>query len=87
MASTDSLADNTAFAVKNDASFPILADPDKRMTRDYGVLSAGMFAKRWTFYIDASGVIVSIDKSVSTRTAGADLVANLERLQIPKRVK
>ena len=30
MASTDSLADNTAFAVKNDASFPILADPDKQ---------------------------------------------------------
>ena len=87
MTSTDSLVDNTAFATKNDASFPILADPDKKMTRDYGVLMAGAFAKRWTFYIDAPGIIVSIDKSVSARTAGADLVANLIRLQIPKRVE
>ena len=53
MASTDSLADNTAFATKNAASFPILADPEKKMTRDYGALMAGAFAKRWTFYIDA----------------------------------
>jgi|TARA_Y100000385_G_scaffold222335_1_gene232225 peroxiredoxin len=87
MASTDSLADNTAFANKNAASFPILADPGKEMTRDYGVLMAGSFAKRWTFYIDASGIIISIDKSVSARSAGADLVANLIRLQIPKRVE
>ena len=85
MASTDSLADNTAFAKKNAASFPILADPEKKMTRDYGALMAGAFAKRWTFYIDSSGIIVSIDKSVSPRSAGADLVANLIRLQIPKR--
>ena len=41
MASTDSLADNTAFATKNAASFPILADPEKKMTRDYGALMAG----------------------------------------------
>ena len=87
MASTDSLVDNTAFATKNDASFPILPDPNKKMTRDYGVLMAGAFAKRWTFYIDASGIIISIDKSVSARSAGADLVANLIRLQIPKRVE
>ena len=87
MASTDSLADNTAFANKNAASFPILADPEKKMTRDYGAVMAGAFAKRWTFYIDASGIIVSIDKSVSPRSAGADLVANLIRLQIPKRVE
>ena len=87
MASTDSVADNRAFATKNAASFPILADPEKKMTRDYGALMAGAFAKRWTFYIDASGIIVSIDKSVSPRSAGADLVANLIRLQIPKRVE
>ena len=53
MASTDSVADNTAFATKNAASFPILADPEKKMTRDYGALMAGAFAKRWTFFIDS----------------------------------
>ena len=87
MASTDSLEDNTAFAAKNEAGFPILADPDKTITREYGVLMAGTFAKRWTFYIDAAGVIVDIDKSVSARSAGADLVENLNRLQMPKRAE
>jgi peroxiredoxin len=57
------------------------------MTREYGVLMAGTFAKRWTFYIDAAGVIVDIDKSVSARSAGADLVENLNRLQMPKRAE
>ena len=85
MASTDSLADNTAFAKKNAASFPILADPEKKMTRDYGALMAGAFAKRWTFYIDTSGIIVLIDKSLSPRAARADLCSYPICFQIPKR--
>ena len=83
MASTDSLADNTAFAAKNEAGFPILADPDKTMTREYGVLMAGTFAKRWTFYIDDEGVVTKIDKNVNPRTAGRELLQNLIALDVP----
>ena len=82
MASTDDLADVTAFAEKNMANFPILADPDKTASKSYGVLSAMGFAKRWTLYIDKSGTLVYIDKSVSPATAGSDLAANLERLRL-----
>ena len=82
MASTDDLADVTAFAKKNKANFPILADPKKTISKNYGVLSAIGFAKRWTFYIDKSGKLVYIDKSVSPATAGSDLAANLKRLNL-----
>ena len=84
MASVDSPDDNRGFAEKNEASFPILSDPDKGMAEAYGVLSAMGFAKRWTFYIDAEGRIIEIDKDVNPSSAGADLVANLETLDVPK---
>lgn len=84
MASVDSAADNQSFAAKNAASFPILADPDKTMTRAYGALSAGGLARRWTFYIDSSGIIRKIDKNISPATAGAGLVKNLIELDAPR---
>jgi len=84
MASTDNIEDNTGFAEKNNATFPILADPEKSMSGEYGVLSSRGYARRWTYYIDADGIIVHIDKSVSPASAGADLVKNLEELSFPK---
>lgn len=83
MASTDSLEDNTAFATKNDASFPILADTERSVSAAYGVLGGGGFASRTTFYIDPDGRIARIDRDVNPRTAGADLVADLEALGVP----
>jgi peroxiredoxin Q/BCP len=84
MASTDSEEDNRGFAEKNEASFPILSDPSKEMAGAYGVLSGMGFAKRWTFYIDAEGTVVEIDKDVNPRTAGEDLVENLSALDVPR---
>ena len=84
MASTDSLADVTGFAEKNEADFPILSDPDKSAAEAFGVLSGMGFAKRWTFYVNDAGIIQHIDKDVSPRTAGPDLAANLDRLGYPR---
>ena len=84
MASIDSIEDNTGFAEKNGATFPILADPTKETAKAYGVLGFHGYAKRWTYYIDPDGVIARIDKDVSPRTAGADLVTHLEELGVPK---
>jgi peroxiredoxin Q/BCP len=84
MASTDSLEDNTAFAEKNEASFPILADEDGSMSEAYGVLGSSGLANRVTFYIDPEGRIVKIDRSVNVRTAGEQLVENLEELDAPR---
>tara|TARA_Y100001934_G_scaffold31457_1_gene35079 strand:+ start:1863 stop:2123 length:261 start_codon:yes stop_codon:yes gene_type:complete len=84
MASTDTVEDNTGFATKNDANFPILSDPGKAVCNAFGVLHERGFARRWTYYIDAEGIIRRIDKNVNPRNAGADLVRNLEELGFPK---
>lgn len=84
MASVDSIEDNTGFAKKNEATFPILADPSKETARAFGVLGGHGYANRWTYYIDPEGVIVRIDKSVNPMSAGKDLVANLEDLGVPE---
>ena len=83
MASVDSIEDNTGFATKNKATFPILADPGKETARAYGVLGGHGFANRWTYYIDPEGVILKIDKKVNPRKAGEQLVGNLEALGVP----
>lgn len=85
MASTDTLEDNTAFATKNAASFPILADTAKQVSAAYGVLSAGGNAGRVTFYIDPAGKIARIDRKVNPRTAGADLLVALQAVGVPLR--
>ncbi len=87
MASTDNPEDNKGFAEKNEATFPILSDPEKRMTANYGVLSDRGFAKRWTFYIDKLGIIQRIDKAVKPQTAGKALVSSLKQLNVPIRTK
>ena len=84
MASTDSIEDNTGFAEKNGATFPILADEDKTVATAFGVLHERGFAQRWTYYIDPDGNVAKIDKGVNPMTAGADLVNNLEALGAPK---
>ena len=84
MASTDSLDDVTEFARMHEADFPILSDSNKQVAEAYGVLSAMGFAKRWTFYIDANGAIVHVDRDVSPSTAGQDLAENLRSLGYPR---
>lgn len=85
MASVDAIEDNTAFAEKNEANFPILSDPGKEMAKAYGVLSERGFASRWTYYIDADGTIVKIDKEVKPESAGAVLASTLAELNFPRK--
>lgn len=89
MISVDTLEDNTGFAKKENADFPILADPTKATATKYGVLreipKLGSVANRWTFYIGPDGKILDIDKTVKPATAGEDMIAKLETLKIPTR--
>ena len=85
MASIDSVEDNTGFAKKNGANFPILSDPSKETVIAYGVLHEKGFASRWTFYIDAEGTVIKIDKDVNPATSGATLAQNLEELNFSKK--
>ena len=90
MVSVDTPDDNKAFAEKEHADFPILADPDKTVANAYGVIKPNspadrQFAQRWTFYIDPNGKIAAIDKEVKPATAGEAVVAKLTELGVKKK--
>jgi peroxiredoxin Q/BCP len=90
MISVDTLEDNKAFALKEHADFPMLANPDKTVAMAYGVIAADapperQFARRWTFYIDPTGKIALIDKAVKPATSGQDIVTHLGELKVPER--
>ena len=84
MVSVDSLEDNTAFAEQNHASFPVLANPEKDMVEAYGALMPVGFANRWTYYIDADGVILKIDKDTDPETAGEVMARTMGELEFPQ---
>jgi len=90
MISVDNLEDNKAFAEKEHADFPMLANPDKKTAFAYGVISHDapadrQFARRWTFYIDPTGKIAMIDKQVRPASSGQDIVTHLGELKVPER--
>jgi thioredoxin-dependent peroxiredoxin len=90
MISVDTLEDNKAFAAKEQADFPMLANPDKKVALAYGVINPEappdrQFARRYTFYIDPTGKIADIDKAVKPASSGQDIVTHLEALKVPAR--
>ncbi len=84
MVSVDTLEDNTEFAEMNDASFPILANPEKDMVEAYGALMPAGFANRWTYYIGSDGTILQIDRDTDPETAGADMARTMGELGFPQ---
>ena len=80
MASVDPLEKNIGFAESTGADFPLLSDPAKAVAEAYGVLQAGTFARRETFYIGVDGTILKIDRNVQPDTSAQDMVANLAEL-------
>lgn len=80
MASVDTVEKNTEFAIEYELDFPVLADPQKTMTSDYGVLNDRGFANRWTYYIDKDGIVVQIDTETNPSTAGRDLAESMAEL-------
>ena len=90
MVSVDTLDDNKAFAAKEHADFPILANPDKKVAFAYGVIAPDapperQFARRYTYYIDPTGKIALIDKAIKPATSGQDIVTHLTELKVPER--
>lgn len=82
-ASTDDADTNRRFAESLSLDYPILSDPGKAVAKAYGVVGALVpWASRWTFYIGRDGRILYVDRSVSPRTAGADIVARLKALGV-----
>lgn len=81
LASVDTPEKNAEFAKEHRAEQVVLSDPSSETAQAYGVVGpGGLYASRWTFYIDADGRIAEIDKSVSTTTAGQDIARRLGEL-------
>ncbi len=56
--STDKLGDQQKFTEKEKLNFPLLADADKKVAQEYGVLNPERgFASRATFVIDKKGIV------------------------------
>ena len=86
MVSLDSPEKNAKFAESLDGNFPVVSDPSKDVARAYGVLGlGGLYAKRWTFYIDSAGIVRKIDRDVKPATAGEAVARSLAQLGFPKR--
>ena len=85
MASVDTPEQNQKFAASQNADFPLLSDPEKKVATAYGVLNARGVASRWTFFIGPDGKIMYIEKKQSTQTAGPDLAAKLAELGVKKK--
>lgn len=86
MVSLDDPERNAEFAAAMKTTLPVVSDPEGVVAKQYGVLAlGGLYARRWTYYIDANGFVVEIDKDVSPETAGTDMLRKLEALGFAKR--
>ncbi len=86
MVSLDSPEKNAEFARSLGGNFPVISDPGKEAAKAYGVLGlGGLYARRWTFYIDSGGIIRKVDRDVRPETAGADVARTLAELGFPRR--
>lgn len=87
-ASCDTQEKNAKFAESVGADYPILADPEGKAARAFGVLAPGkQTASRWTFFIGKDGKIAAIDKNVNTGNHAKDVAAKLAELGVAKRPK
>lgn len=84
MASVDPLEKNIAFAESTKADFPLLSDPSKEVAKAYDVLTLNLFSKRHTIYISKDGKILMVDQNINAATSAEDMMANFEKLGIPK---
>lgn len=84
MISVDPVEDVTKFAESMQADFPLLADPDKSIAEQYGVMHEWGFSKRHNVYINMNGEIIAIDEEVRPETAAEDIAARLGELGVSK---
>ena len=83
MVSVDPIEDVTKFAESMAADFPLLADPDKSVAQQYGVMYG--FSNRHNVYIGTDGKVLAVDTKVNPQTAAEDIAARLGELGIAKR--
>jgi peroxiredoxin Q/BCP len=80
--SADNIDSHQQFCTKENLTFKLLADPEKKMIAAYGSLAAnGMVAARNTFIIDPRGVIRKVYTGVKPNPHSEEVLAELTALQ------
>ncbi len=75
---------NRAFVEGLNAKHVVLSDPLKEAAGSHGVVAlGGLYARRWTFYIDPADRIRHIDKNADVATAGQEITRTLGELEFP----
>ena len=81
--SLDDVKSHQKFSEKLALPFPILADNNQQLAKQYGVvrnLGIAQIAKRESFLIDPQGTIVYHYNSVNTQSHAAQVLADIEKL-------
>jgi thioredoxin-dependent peroxiredoxin len=78
--SVDTVESQKSFVDKCDIPFPLVADHDKAIAKQYGVLGLLGTAKRVTFLLDASGRVADV---VEGMAPGPHVQRSLDRLHAP----
>lgn len=87
-ASCDTLDTNTKFAKKLELDYPILSDPQRKLSAQHGVTDAKRkFPRRFTIFVGINGKILYIDKKVRPRTHGKDVAKKLKELGVARAKK
>ena len=82
--SIDTVDSHVQFCTKENLTFELLADPDKKVVSQYGsVMSYGKMelAARNTFLIDPKGVIRKVYTKVNPNPHSAEVLAALDELK------
>jgi peroxiredoxin Q/BCP len=83
--SQDDASSHEAFKAKHTLNFTLLSDPDRTVIQAYGAWGKKMFGNegilRQTFIIDPSGLVVKVYGRVTPLGHGAQIVAQLKKLQ------
>ena len=87
--SVDDVASHKAFAEKHGLPFTLLADPDKAVTKEYGVLKTYMgvmeMARRDTFLIDPDGKVAKHYESVEPEGHSQVVLDDIKALKTAKK--
>jgi thioredoxin-dependent peroxiredoxin len=83
--SVDDIGSHRRFAAEHHLPFTILADSDKQVSREYGVLHRPLglmeLARRETFIVDPRGIIVKHYRDVDPGAHSKQVLADLRTLQ------
>lgn len=79
-ASTDAVAAHQDFCARQNLTFKLLADHDKKLSKLYGSLRGLGIAARNTFLIDPQGRIAKVWLGVSPASHSGEVLATLQQL-------